>query len=265
MQRVLIVLCVLAVSLAGRSAFAGDVFGEGGMFAKENFSATFTMRSDYVFRGVSYSDRDPSVAGTFDWSHSLGDGGTVFAGIGGASLSGYSNYHSTIYPYIGYANSIGAFNYSILPIWYSYPNAHDRAGETDAGEIYFNVSRGIEGPGSPTVGMFYSFSPDWSYTNWGIAHYFEPSIAFNLPRGFGLNFTAGYQYVEGKHAQSSPQAFWNWTVGLSNSFLGFNWDVRMHDMDVDLDSPLVKDYWGDTRPDLHLFKRRVVFTVSRSF
>ena len=40
--------------------------------AQAEFSATATLGSDYVFRGISNTDGDPTIQGSFDFEHESG-------------------------------------------------------------------------------------------------------------------------------------------------------------------------------------------------
>lgn len=41
----------------------------------DNFAGTVTLTTDYMFRGISFSNSEPALQGSFDWSY-----GNFFAG-----------------------------------------------------------------------------------------------------------------------------------------------------------------------------------------
>ncbi len=63
----------------------GASYAQGGFMGmvKEDFSATLSMTTEYVFRGQSFSGEEPAIQGSFDFSR-----GNFFAGVWGSSLKG---------------------------------------------------------------------------------------------------------------------------------------------------------------------------------
>jgi uncharacterized protein (TIGR02001 family) len=76
------------IILVNTALFAGIAFADGGAFADENFSAAIYLTTDYVDRGISFSDEDPAIQGSFDYAHPRGP----FIGIWASSWddTGYS-------------------------------------------------------------------------------------------------------------------------------------------------------------------------------
>ncbi len=272
----------------------GNVLAEGdeGPFATGNFSATLTMTTDYVFRGISFSGEDPAIQGSFDWAY-----GNFFAGIWGSSIKGEAfgtsgdGFESEFDYYVGYSNSFAGFDWYVMPIYYNFPGASDSLGElafagrstseleTDQFEVWVEVSRAVDTlPLSPTFTLFYSYSPDFTLED-GSGNYIRGSVALSLPAGFGLDGGVGYQDVEGDDATGSSGAFCDpaigsvtsiaggslcdgysythWDIGLTNSLVGFDFDLRYHDTD---DDKATAAFYGSDNIDA-----RLVFTVSRSF
>lgn len=63
---------LIALALVG--AFAAPVFAEEAAAPTpvHTFTANVTLASDYVFRGISQSQRQPAIQGGFDYSHISG-------------------------------------------------------------------------------------------------------------------------------------------------------------------------------------------------
>jgi len=61
---------ILAVAVAG--VFAGGVAHAQEAASPHSFTGNFTLATDYRFRGVSQTDREPAVQGGFDYEHSSG-------------------------------------------------------------------------------------------------------------------------------------------------------------------------------------------------
>jgi uncharacterized protein (TIGR02001 family) len=93
--------------------------------------------SDYRFRGVSSSDRDPAAQGSVDISfHGF------YAGIWASSIARYADTHVETDLYAGYGGEAGPIAYEIGAIAYLYP------GGDGTGNVY-------EGTGS----LSYTFGP----------------------------------------------------------------------------------------------------------
>ena len=61
------------IALALVSAFAAPVFAEeAAPTPVHTFTGNVTLASDYVFRGISQSQRQPAIQGGFDYSHASG-------------------------------------------------------------------------------------------------------------------------------------------------------------------------------------------------
>jgi uncharacterized protein (TIGR02001 family) len=60
----LLLTMICGVALADETASEDD-----GLFAVKNFGASVTLTTDYVFRGVSQTDENPAIQGSFDYKH----------------------------------------------------------------------------------------------------------------------------------------------------------------------------------------------------
>ena len=87
--------------------------------------ATATVVSDYRFRGVSQSDRDPPVQGSVDitW-HGF------YVGAWASTIARYADTNVELDLYAGYAGTAGPVEYEIGAIAYLYP------GGDGSGNIY---------------------------------------------------------------------------------------------------------------------------------
>lgn len=77
MKKSLLATVVLAALAGPATAFANDA-------ATPSFTGNLTVASDYRFRGISQTDKQPSVQGGFDYAHASG----AYAGIWNANVSG---------------------------------------------------------------------------------------------------------------------------------------------------------------------------------
>ena len=84
--------------LAASSAMAWE--SEDG---QHSTSATVGLFSDYLFRGISFTDEDPAIQGSFDYAHASG----LYAGVWASNLSTADDSSIEIDGYVGYGNVFG--------------------------------------------------------------------------------------------------------------------------------------------------------------
>ncbi|MGB7920627.1 MAG: TorF family putative porin [Desulfobacterales bacterium] len=254
--RVILILMVAAIS--GGHGLAGADDGTGSVFDPANFSATLTMATDYVFRGISQTDKNPAVQGSFDYAHPVG----IYAGIWGSNVnSSISEGGIEIDYYVGYNRKIFTdFGFDISAIYYTYPG-----GGSDPELDYLEGHLGLDYqfknlPLSPLIGAAYYYSPDF-YGEDGAAHYVNGSLALSLPYEVTISGLIGYQTVEGDKTTGGGQGldgkdgfdYTHWRVGVSKEVLKFVLDLSWTDTNE-------SDFLGDDIADSHL-----VFSVSRTF
>lgn len=256
MIKKLTTLC-LAGTLALGTAFAADEEATGA-FAAENFSATLTMTSNYMFRGTSFSNDKPALQGSFDWGY-----GNFFAGTWASSLAdldgdGYSLENDF---YVGYANSIAGIDWYIMPIYYKFSSFDEKNTgglNVDIFELWLDASYAINDTFS--VHSMYAYSPDFFYES-GDAHYIKGDVTANLPNGFSLNAGYGYQDVEG-WGGSTGWDYTHWDVSISKDLAGFNLSLMYSDTSDDkITDDLNANFMGSTDNS----DDAVIFTVSRGF
>jgi uncharacterized protein (TIGR02001 family) len=96
------------------------------------FSANVGLYSQYIFRGLTQTNRDPAIQGGFDYSHSSG----FYAGTWASNISwltdspsatGYKSSSLELDVYGGFRNTFGKsdFGYDVGLLYYYYPGDHD--------------------------------------------------------------------------------------------------------------------------------------------
>ncbi|MCJ2177480.1 TorF family putative porin [Novosphingobium album (ex Hu et al. 2023)] len=80
-------------------------------------SANVSLTSDYRFRGISSSNKDPAVQGGIDVSHESG----LFVGTWASSIATYGGSNMELDVYGGYSGSAGAVDYTLTALVYLYP------------------------------------------------------------------------------------------------------------------------------------------------
>ena len=119
--------------------------GDGGF----DISATATLVSDYRFRGVSASDRDPAVQGSVDISYH-----GFYAGVWASSIARTADTNVETDLYAGYSGESGPVGYEIGAIAYLYPGG-DGTGDVYEGTAAISYTIG------PATGRFrVNYAPD---------------------------------------------------------------------------------------------------------
>lgn len=86
-----------------------------------SLSATATAASDYRFRGVSLTDRDPAIQGSLDVSHDSG----FYVGVWGSNIARYQGATAEVDVYAGYQTAAGPLSFDVGVIGYIYPGGTD--------------------------------------------------------------------------------------------------------------------------------------------
>jgi uncharacterized protein (TIGR02001 family) len=101
------------------------------------FSGTFTLTSDYDWRGWSQSAGDPAVQGSVDFDHS-----GFYAGIWGSTIDfgDASDANSEVDYYFGYSGHFGGTGatWDVGYLYYSYPGDSG----LNWGEVHFGIAVG---------------------------------------------------------------------------------------------------------------------------
>jgi len=201
--RVSAALIVLAYSGAGTAA---DV------------SAYVVATSDYVHRGISYSDGHAAGQVGVDLNFDNG----AYVGLWGSTVDiGGGTTHERdrqVNYYAGYlfeATQQLAVGFSVVA--YSFPAS---AGSFDYSYEEYGISFGF----NDRVWLEYNYSPDIYGTGKNTRN-FEVSTERDAPYGTMIGAGAGYYDV----ADLTGAGYGYWHVGISRAFGNFNLDLRFHD------------------------------------
>jgi uncharacterized protein (TIGR02001 family) len=199
--------------------------------ANAQVTGNIALTSDYVSRGVSYSDNDPAVQGGFDWSHSSG----VYAGIWGSNVRFGTPAHVELDVYGGVARKTArALGWDAGLAYYTYPGAS----QTNYGEVYGGVSYR-----SLSAKLWYA--NDYAGTG-GDEVYLEGEVTVSLPHSVGLSLHAGYSAFD---AQVGIEDYLDYKASLSRGYEGLTLDLSYTDTNKNQFGP-----WDDWR---------IVATVSK--
>jgi uncharacterized protein (TIGR02001 family) len=208
--------------------------------ANAQFSSTWTAASEYDFRGVSQSAKDPALQGSVDYAFSNGFAVGAWASNvdygpidGDVELDLYASYTGAINDALSWTTGI---------TYYAFPSSDI----PDYPEIF--------------VGLNYNqFSFKQWYTNdlFGTdesAWYTEANATFPLPANFSLLLHAGYSY--GDAFDTFGEDLFDYSVGVGYALGKFNLALKYTGTNAD-----------DTKIEDDLFNNegRVFFSVATTF
>jgi uncharacterized protein (TIGR02001 family) len=206
-----------------------------------------TIASDYSFRGVSQTDRDPAVQGGFDIAFDSG----FYVGTWGSNVDGFENVSMELDLYGGYVWTVNDdTSVDVRYIRYEYP-----------------------GNGSTYDYNEYHAMLNWSDFVFGIAYseeyfalddvtWFYPNVAYSLglPADASLVFKVGYSMTDDNSAGDWEASFGeeevlDWSVTYSIPVAGASLNIGVVGTDVDDD-----DCFGGSK----VCETRAIVSVSKS-
>lgn len=211
-------------------ACAGLLFVYAGK-AAATVSGTAAVTSDYVFRGVSQTNRDPAVQAGFEWVEA-----GFYAGTWGSSVSWLSDLSADaakisssleLDAYAGYRGAInGAVSFDIGAIYYAYPG-HFPAGfnDADTAELYGAITFNLF-----TAKYSYALTDLFGYADSHGSGYLDLAANVPLADTWTLNLHAGQQWIE----SNEDFEYIDWKVGVTKAFAtGFSLVAAYLDTDAD--------------------------------
>ena len=236
------VVATVSRSLGGGEKASGAMMPDG--FTS---SASVALTTDYVWRGISQTNNDPAVQGSFDIAHESG----AYIGVWASNVEFQGGPSDTVSieidAYIGFSRDTDfggllpfALTYDIGFLHYEFPS--DSNGNLN--EIYFGAAI------SPVENLNFS---TYYYLDTGIENkigkgYVDISSDYTLP-DWAWNTTI---LAHAGHYDRTAGAsdYWDWKVGVSKDIGDFNFEVAYHNTDENA---------GNLSDD------RVVGTISSSF
>jgi len=199
-----------------------------------NFAPSVIATSNYIFRGLSQSKREPALQANLEYTYPVGDF-TPYLGAFASTVRFPANntpagsqtirqhLELDLFGGVRYATPLAGLTLDAGFISYTYPN--NTADSTSAGvgpntygnpqwnEVYgkfaydFGIATGV---GS----VFYA--KDFSYAG-GKAWYYEGGFDVPLPYAFLLSGRVGRQTIENNYSFGAPD-YTTWNVGLARDF-----------------------------------------------
>lgn len=183
-----------------------------------SFAFNLGANTDYVFRGYSQTDEDPSVFGGVDATLGIG-----YAGIWVSNVD-FGNGTDLEYDlYAGVKPTVGAVTLDIGVIYYGYVDS-----PSGSNQDYWEVKGAASVPVGPaTLGVATYYSPEF-FGDTGDAFYYEANAAIAIPETkFSVSGALGRQEIQ----QALDYTTWNVGVGFAlTDHISF--DVRYFDTNL---------------------------------
>ncbi|WP_042879430.1 TorF family putative porin [Cupriavidus necator] len=193
------------------------------------FTANVSLATDYRYRGLMQTNRQPAIQGGFDYSHSSG----FYLGNWNSSISWLGDSNAEVSApiemdfYGGYKGSFGgdlSYDIGVLQYYYpgDYPANYTRPYTT---EVYAGLGYG-------PVTLKYSYAPTNLFGFADSKHSWYIDLSANVPLNFWdltLNTHVGYQKV-----QVADASYVDWKIGLTKDLgKGFSLAVAYIDTNAD--------------------------------
>jgi uncharacterized protein (TIGR02001 family) len=210
-------------------------------------SSTLTATTDYDFRGISQSAKDPALQASLDYEFPNG-----FAVGAWASNVDFGDDVDADIEFDLYANYSRAINddmsWSLGATFYSYPGSDD---VSDYPELYVGLDSG-------KFSFKQWYSDNYLKADAGSAWYTDGNATFELSEGFALLVHAGYSWGdfwdESLDDGGGGGALFDYSIGVGYDWDNFNLNLKLTGTDASGDQKVTSDVFNN--------EPRLVFTVS---
>lgn len=190
-------------------------------------SGNAALKTDYVFRGFSQTDEEPSIQGTIAVNHESG----FAASIWGSNVDFNDGDEASIEidTTASYTLPAGPGNFTLGGIYYAYPGA-DEDLNYDYVEGFAGYGLNVGGIADINAQVFYS--PDF-FAGSGDSVYALAGINVPVPRIENLAFNAsvGHQWIDDED-QFGAEDYVDWSLGASYTWEKVSFGVTYSDTDI---------------------------------
>lgn len=183
-----------------------------------------TLASEYIFRGIGQTNREPAIQGGIDYAHASG----LYAGLWASNLSFFSDGRTDVSSsievdfYGGYKGAVGPVSYDVGVLQYYYPGTYPSTNYTDPDtlEVY-------AGLGWKWFTLKYSHALSNAFGTADSKHSTYVDLTGNLDIGHGITLTGhvGHQKIKNFSAAS----YTDWKVGVAKEMVGLTWGLAYID------------------------------------
>lgn len=186
-------------------------------------SASVALTTDYMWRGISQTNNEPAIQGSFDLSHESG----FYIGAWASSYEFENEASMELDVYAGFSRDVDlggiALNYDLGWLRYEYTSASDAA--PNFNEIYFGAT--VSPVANLNIGAYWYYGVKIEHVKPG--EYTDMSLDYTLPDSLGsvtLLGHAGYY-----NQKNGGDDYWDWKAGIARDFGPFNVEVAYFDTD----------------------------------
>jgi uncharacterized protein (TIGR02001 family) len=188
-------------------------------------TATISLVSNYVFRGLTQTDGRPALQAGLAWG---GEGG-LYGGLWGSNVSWFADANPSASSsleldlYAGYrGNLTDELTFDAGLVRYQYPGSYNGlasgVGKPDTTELYAGLSwRWIGLKGSYGLGDLFGVEDSAG------SFYLDGTLSVDLPEQFTLGLHAGWQHYSGGNGATSNDdlfSYSDWSASLSREIPG---------------------------------------------
>ncbi len=184
-----------------------------------DLSATLTAVSDYRFRGISLSNRDPALQASIDVSHSSG----VYAGVWGSTLAEYGGATVEVDATLGWRHDVGPVTLDVGGTAYLYPGGTS----VNVVEGFGYVSKTI-GPAQLRAGAAYA--PKQSNLGGNDNLYLTADARVGIP-STPVTLTGSVGHERGAFAGATGRK-WDWSLGAKYALSPVSFGVSYADTNI---------------------------------
>jgi len=221
--------CVMGAALAATLAYPAQAQEK-----KLTLSGTAALTTDYIFRGLSFTDEGPAIQGSFDATY-----GIFYAGMWASNIE-LDGTSVEIDYYAGIRPTWRGISFDIAALYYTYPGANDNLAEADYFELKTKAA--------------YTFGEKLTLA---VTNYWSPEFTFETGEADALEFSATYAFGSKLFNFFSPSIsgmvgsqwvddlphYTYWNAGLTLGFLD-RWSVDVRYWDTDLNDTGCVSYVG---------------------
>ena len=191
--------------------------------AQAGTTGNVSLTSDYVFRGVSQSNREPALQGGIEYAAKSG----AYIGGWGSSISWLSDLSTSAAPissnveldvYGGYRGTFNdAVSYDVGALYYWYPGDYPTGfNSADTLELYAGIT--VAASDKLSLGAKYSHATTdlFGYVDSNGSGYLDLSANFAVGKGWTIGAHAGRQWIEG--SGNDAFEYTDWKLGVTKAF-----------------------------------------------
>ena len=187
-------------------------------------SVTVTLVSDYLFNGVSQTQEEPAIQGSFDWA---GDNG-MYAGVWTSNVDFGEGTDIEFDGYVGYYSALTEkVNLDVGIAQYTY-HGEDFSSDYNYAEAYakFNIN-------NTNLNFWYA----WDYYGTGAGHTIV-MVTHSIPINDSLSIDLGADYSKSLDDkkwewEAGDDAYIHWRATANYTWQGWNFSAGYEDTDLD--------------------------------